>query len=125
MSVLDEEHECLRKILARIGRGVIGYELLKQTSIKELELPLLAATSPFACLVLWVTFQMATPCLVGGGRAIAIRFTKRTAKPLLLEEARVNVIPRMRILMPYCVAQGHAGFVGLMRQVARQVNDAR
>lgn len=114
-TVLYKEHKCLRKVLARIGGSIIRNKLLKQATVKKLQLPLFASATSFAGLIVRVTFQMTAPSLVRGCGAIAINLTESSSKPILSKETWINVIPSMCILMANSVAKRHAWFVWLMR----------
>ena len=118
------KHKGFGKVLARIGRRIIRDKLLKQATVKKLQFPMVATTTPFACLVICITFQMASPSFVRSRSAIAICFSKRSLKPVLLKETWVDVIPSVCVLVANRIAESHPGLVGLMRQIAWQIDNA-
>ena len=114
-SVLQKEHKRLCKVLARIRRCVVRDKLLKQASVEVLQFSLLAPASLLARLIVGVPFQMPSPCLVRSRCAIAVSLAKRSCKPFLTKETRVDVIPCMSVLMTDRIAQGHPRLIRLMR----------
>ena len=124
LTIFQEEHKGLREILAGVGGCVVGDEFVEQVSVEESQLSLRGTASFFARQVFRVAFEGFPPLVVGERIAIRVIGSECPREPFPSKKGWVLEIPSVGVFMPDRIAQGQPRFAGLVREIARQIDNA-